>query len=673
VTGRPRPAPAAPARPALYALPDNDAPPPSPSLDALDPEQREAVRHTDGPLLVIAGAGSGKTRVMTERTAHLIEQGIAHPGQILSITFTNKAAGEMRERLARRVGPELASAVTLGTFHALCARILRAHPGDSGRSARYSIYDEGDSKRVLERYLTRADKARIERDEVLAAISRAKNHLVARDRFLCATPDELGGLVLHDDIKQIITSVWGQVDAELERSDALDFDDLIGFTVALLERQPDVLAGYRRRWRYLQVDEHQDTNPLQDRLLRLLAGENPNLMVVGDDQQAIYGFRSADVRNILRFDRDYPQARVVRLVRNYRSTPQVVAAANRLIAHNTTGRPKTMVAQAPAGPEPVCRAHASEEAEARWAAAAIARAGAHGIARSEIAVLARAKGVLTSIESALVAAKIPYQVLSGTAFYQRREVKAALAHLALLVNPHDAEAFSRVMLDARPGIGEVTAARVDAHATTANISLLEACVQADGLSRTRRDQKVSLIAFGRAMLELAGQLERRSVSSLLAEVVRLPHGLQEALARHDDGETRSARLHDLVAAARAYERDAGDPSPVDFLARAALAAGADQAAGEPDPDRVTLCTVHGAKGLEWQVVLVCGLEEGTFPSQHAALPEAMEEERRLAYVAVTRAKRTLVLSHSHRRYGRAARPSRFIAEALCAPGGSAAA
>ena len=302
-----------------------------------------------------------------------------------------------------------------------------------------------------------------------------------------------------------------------------------------------MLAGYRRRWRYLQVDEHQDTNPLQDRLLRLLAGENPNLMVVGDDQQSIYQFRTADVRNILRFDRDYPQARVVRLVRNYRSTPQVVEAANRLIAHNTTGRPKTMVAQAPAGPEPVCRAHASEEAEARWAAAAIARAGAHGIARSEIAVLARAKGVLTSIESALVAAEIPYQVLSGTAFYQRREVKAALAHLALLVNPHDAEAFSRVMLDARPGIGEVTAARVDAHATTANISLLEACVQADGLSRTRRDQKASLIAFGRAMLELAGQLERRSVSSLLAEIVRLPHGLQEALARHDDGETPRRR------------------------------------------------------------------------------------------------------------------------------------
>ena len=287
MTGRPRPAPAAPARPALYALPDPDAPPPAPRLDALDPEQREAVLCTDGPLLVIAGAGSGKTRVMTERTAHLIEQGIAHPGQILSITFTNKAAGEMRERLARRVGPELAGTVRLGTFHALCARILRAHPGDSGRSARYSIYDEGDSKRVLERYLTRADKARIERDEVLAAISRAKNHLVARDRFLCATPDELGGLVLHDDIKQIITSVWGQVDAELERSDALDFDDLIGFTVALLERQADVLAGYRRRWRYVQVDEHQDTNPLQDRLLRLLAGENPNLMVVGDDQQCL--------------------------------------------------------------------------------------------------------------------------------------------------------------------------------------------------------------------------------------------------------------------------------------------------------------------------------------------------------------------------------------------------
>src|SRR3954466_13031603 len=407
-----------------------------PAPDALDPEQRQAVLHRDGPLLVIAGAGSGKTRVTTERTAHLIESGAAHPSEILSITFTNKAAGEMREAPARRVGPGPAAAVALGTFHALCARILRTHPGDSGRSARYSIYDEGDQKRVLDRYLTRADKARIDRDQVLAAISRAKSHLVARERFAAATPDELGGLVLHDEARQVIAAVWRQGDAELQRSDALDFDDLIAFTVALLQRRADLLAGYRRRWRYVQVDEHQDTNPLQDRLLRLLAGEQPNLMVVGDDQQAIYGFRSADVRNILRFDRDYPQARVVGLVRNYRSTPQIVEAANRLIAHNTTGRPKTMLAQAPPGPEPVYRAHASEEAEARWAGATITRAAAHGIVRSEVAVLARAKGVLTGIEAALVAAQIPYRVLSGTAFYQRREVKAALAHLTLLVNPH---------------------------------------------------------------------------------------------------------------------------------------------------------------------------------------------------------------------------------------------
>src|SRR4051812_20553326 len=343
--------PAAPGRnprPVLHAAPE-----PAPPRNALDSEQRQAVLCTDGPLLVIAGAGSGKTRVMTERTAHLIEARIAAPGEILSITFTNKAAGEMRERLARRVGPDLAAAVTLGTFHAICARILRSHPGDSGRSARYSIYDEGDQKRVLDRYLTRADKARIDRDQVLGAISRAKSRLVARERFAAATPDELGGLVLHDEAKQVVAAVWRQVDSELERSDALDFDDLIAFTVALLERRADVLAGYRRRWRYLQVDEHQDTNPLQDRLLRLLAGEHPNLLVVGDDQQSIYAFRSADVRNILRFDRDYPQARVVGLVRNYRSTPQIVEAANRLIAHNTSGRPKTMVAQAPPGPGPV--------------------------------------------------------------------------------------------------------------------------------------------------------------------------------------------------------------------------------------------------------------------------------------------------------------------------------
>src|SRR4051812_7825021 len=362
-----------------------------PAPDTLDPEQRRAVLCTDGPLLVIAGAGSGKTRVMTERTAHLIESGAAHPSQILSITFTNKAAGEMRERLARRVGADLAAAVTLGTFHALCARILRVHPGDSGRSARYSIYDEGDQKRVLDRYLTRADKARIDRDQVLAAISRAKSHLVARERFATASADELGGLVLHDEAKQIVAAVWRQLEAELERSDAVDFDDFIAFTVALLERRADVLAGYRRRWGYLQVDEHQDANPLQDRLLRLLAGEHPNLMVVGDDQQSIYAFRSADVRNILRFDRDYPQARVVGLVRNYRSTPEIVDAANRLIAHNSSGRPKTMVAQAPPGPEPVVRAHRSEEDEARSAAATVARATARGIAPSELAVLARGK------------------------------------------------------------------------------------------------------------------------------------------------------------------------------------------------------------------------------------------------------------------------------------------
>ena len=665
MTTEPRPPVERTRRPTLHAAPDTP--------DRLDAEQREAVLCTTGPLLVIAGAGSGKTRVMTERTAHLIESGAAHASQILSITFTNKAAGEMRERLARRVGADLAAAVTLGTFHALCARILRAHPGDSGRSARYSIYDEGDQKRVLDRYLTRADKARIDRDQILAAISRAKSHLVARERFAAASPEQLGGLVLHDEARQVITAVWRQIDAELKRSDALDFDDLIAFTVALLERRGDVLAGYHRRWRYVQVDEHQDTNPLQDRLLRLLAGEQPNLMVVGDDQQAIYGFRSADVRNILRFDRDYPHARVVRLVRNYRSTPQIVEAANRLIARNTTGRPKTMIAQVAPGPEPVFRSHPSEEAEARWAAATIARATARGIAPTEIAVLARAKGVLTGIEAALVAAQIPYRVLSGTAFYHRREVKAALAHLTLLVNPHDAEAFSRVMLDARQGIGEVTAARVDSHAVTASISLLEACVQADGLSRTRRDQKASLIAFGRAMLGLQDQLGRRSVSSLVADIVRLPGGLADILAGQDDGGGRLARLRDLVAAARAYERDATTPTAVDFLARAALASGADERGRADERERVTLCTVHGAKGLEWQVVLVCGLEEGTFPSQHAALGEALEEERRLAYVALTRAKRTLVLSHAQRRYGKATRPSRFIAEALATPATRAAA
>jgi len=662
------PPPPGPQVPAVRPVPD----PGDGTPGRLDAEQRRAVLCTDGPLLVLAGAGSGKTRVMTERTAHLIETGAAQPGQILSITFTNKAAAEMRERLARRVGAGVAAAVALGTFHALCARMLRAHPGLSGRSARFSIYDEADQRRVLDRYLTRADKARIDRDRVLAVISRAKSHVVGRDRFAAAGPPQLGGLVLGEEERRVVAAVWRQVDAELERSDALGFDDLIAFAVALLERHPDVLAGYRARWRYVQVDEHQDTNPLQDRLLRLLAGERANLMVVGDDAQAIYGFRSADVRNILRFDSDYPRARVVGLVRNYRSTPEIVEAANRLIARSATARARTMVAQAPAGPQPVLRAHASDEAEAQWAAASVARAVARGIAPGEVAVLARAKGVLGGVEAALVGARVPYRMLSGTALHARREVKAALAHLTLLVNPRDAEAFSRVMLDARRGIGEVTVARLDAHAVTAGISLLEACAQADGLSRTRRDQKASLVAFGRAMLDLQAQLEDRSVSGLLADIVRLPGGLRDILAGHQDGGERLERLRDLIVAARAYERDAAAPGAVDFLARAALAGAGDEHDERADGGRVTLCTVHAAKGLEWQVVLVLGLEEGTFPSQHAVLGAALEEERRLAYVAVTRAKRTLVLSFARRRYGRPRRPSRFIAEALSAPAAAAA-
>ena len=410
----------------------------------------------------------------------------------------------MRERLARRVGPELAA-----RGHARhLPRAVRADParapGRLGRSARYSIYDEGDSEaRAGALPDPRRQGAHRARRGARRDLARQEPPRRARAVRRRATPDELGGLVLHDETKQIIAAVWrpGRRRARALRRAGLRRPDRASPS-RCSSASADVLAGYRRRWRYLQVDEHQDTNPLQDRLLRLLAGEHPNLMVVGDDQQAIYAFRSADVRNILRFDRDYPQARVVRLVRNYRSTPQVVEAANRLIAHNTTGRPKTMVAQAPPGPEPVVRAHASEEAEARWAAATIARASARGITPVEIAVLARAKGVLTCIEAALVAARDPLPRAVGTALYQRREVKAALAHLTLLVNPHDAEAFSRVMLDARRGIGEVTAARVDAHAVAASISLLEACVQAGGLSRTRRDQKGSLIAFGRAMLEL---------------------------------------------------------------------------------------------------------------------------------------------------------------------------
>ena len=631
----------------------------------LNPEQRLVVEHTTGPLLVLAGAGSGKTRAITERTAHLIEQGVARPGEIVQITFTNKGAQEMRDRLAQRLGARLAAAVYLGTFHALCLHILRAHPGDSGRSRRFSIYDEADQRRVVDRYMARAARGRIDRDAVCRAISRAKSHLLDVERFATADARQLGGLALSDEETAIVAAVWRSVDAELQRSDALDFDDLLVFAVGLLERHEPILAAYRQRFRFIGVDEYQDTNPVQYRLLRLLAGERRNLVVVADDDQAIYGFRGAEVGNVLRFEADL-EARVVRLVRNYRSTRQVVETANRLIAHNRARTDKAMVAEAGDGPEPVWRPQPHADAEAAWAASAAARAIARDIPPAEVAILARVRGVLRRIEPALARAAIPYRLLSGVAFYQAREVRAALAHLALLANPRDSEAFARVMADARPGIGEVTIARVDAHARATEGSLLEACAHAQALDRVRRDQKASLERFGRDMLALAEQAEQRSISSLLAEAVRLRGGLADQLSGEPDAGVRLGRIHDLVAAARAYERESAEPNLYEFLGQATLAAGEiASASDEPSASgRVVLSTIHAAKGLEWQVVVVCGMEEGTFPSSHATTPEALEEERRLAYVALTRAKRTLALSSARHRNGRTCAPSRFIAEAF---------
>jgi DNA helicase-2/ATP-dependent DNA helicase PcrA len=637
---------------------------PARRAENLNAEQRLVVEHTTGPLLVLAGAGSGKTRAITERTAYLIEHGIARPGEILQITFTNKAAQEMRDRLAQRVGARLAAAVHLGTFHALCLRILRAHPGDSGRSARFSIYDDADQRRVVDRYLSRADRGRIDRDAVCDAISRAKNHLLDVDGFAFADASQLGGLELTDEATAIVAAVWRSVDGELGRSDALDFDDLLVFAVRLLERHEPILAAYRQRFRFIGVDEYQDTNPVQYRLLRLLAGEHHNLVVVADDDQAIFRFRGAEVGHVLRFEHDIPGVRVVQLTRNYRSTPQVVEAANRLIVRNRGRRPKTMIAEAADGPEPIWRAHGDADAEASWATTAVARAIAHDIPLGEVAILGRVRGVLARIEPALARAQIPYRLLSGVAFYQAREVRAALAHLTLLANPRDSEAFARVMADARRGIGEITVARVDAHARASDVTLLEACARAQTLDRVRRDQKESLERFGRDMLALAEQAEQRSISSLLAEAVRLRGGLAEQLAREPDAGVRLGRVHDLIAAARAYERESSEPTPCEFLAQAALAAGEITGGSATEGGRVALSTVHAAKGLEWRVVLVCGMEEGLFPSARATTPEELEEERRLAYVALTRAKRTLALSCARRRNGRPSAPSRFIAEAL---------
>ncbi|MCD6728026.1 MAG: UvrD-helicase domain-containing protein [Solirubrobacteraceae bacterium] len=630
-------------------------------LEGLNDPQRAAVTHESGPLLVLAGAGSGKTRVLTHRIAWLVETGRARAGEILAITFTNKAAQEMRERVELLLGHST-RAMWVMTFHSACARILRAEAPRLGYTRQYTIYDQADSRRLVKQCLDElgVDTKRTTPAAVQSQISTAKSRL--RD---AAAYRELVG----SWFEQTVADAYELYERELHRMNAMDFDDLLARTVDVLRLFPEVRERYAEGFRHVLVDEYQDTNPAQYELLKQLSpGERPELTVVGDPDQSIYGFRSADIRNILDFERDFPAARVVRLEQNYRSTQTILDAANAVIVNNRGRLDKSLWTDIGAGDEIVVRELDDEHAEARYVAGEIERLVDEGLSRSEMAVLYRTNAQSRVLEDTLVRREIAYQVVGGTRFYERAEIKDAIAYLALISNPQDAVSFQRVANSPRRGIGQTSLSRVLTHAATMGVSVWDAAAEPAAVPGLGKPAVKALSRFMDTMDGLRVRAEQRVPIGDLLEAVLGESGYLEALEveRTFEAQGRIENLGALVEAAREFDAAARDEEDgLDlFLQQVSLVADADTR--RDDEGLVTLMTLHNAKGLEYPVVFIIGMEEGVFPHSRSIDEGTLEEERRLCYVGVTRAMRNLTLTHARRRsvfgsttYGM---PSRFLHE-----------
>jgi DNA helicase-2/ATP-dependent DNA helicase PcrA len=645
---------------------------PSNLLEGLNDPQREAVLHSEGPLLILAGAGSGKTRVLTHRIAHLVGTGQAQPGEILAITFTNKAANEMRERVSALVGRR-ARAMWVMTFHSACARILRAEAERLGYTRGFTIYDEGDSLRLVKQCLEEldVDPKRFPPRGIRRQISDAKNQLL----------DAAGYRLKVDSFfEQTAADVYELYEPRLHAANAMDFDDLLFRSVNLFELFPEVRDRYRRSFRHVLVDEYQDTNRAQYRWLALLAEEHRNLCVVGDDDQSIYRFRGADIRNILDFEDDYPDAHTVKLEQNYRSTQTILSAANAVISHNRGRKPKSLWSDLGQGDPVRVRELEDEHAEARFVVSEIERLVDEGGSRDDVAVFYRTNAQSRVLEDMLVRYGVGYQVIGGTRFYERAEIKDALAYLTLLVNPQDTVSFGRIVNSPRRGIGQTSQARITAYANTigepvfdvaaapdAVPGLASAAVKAVGRFMSTMERLRERVEGG-AVREGAGSAgtgARASVGDLLQETLE-DTGYLAALEaeRTIEAQGRLENLEELVGVAREYEAGAEEPSVEEFLQQIALFSQQDDLRDEEGI--VTLMTLHNAKGLEFETVFMIGCEDGVFPHSRAVEAGDLEEERRLCYVGLTRARRQLYVTHARTRVLYGGRdfnlPSRFIAE-----------
>ncbi len=633
-------------------------------LADLNPPQRKAVEHGGGPLLVIAGAGSGKTRVLTRRIAYLVATGMAKPSEILAITFTNKAAAEMRSRVEELVGG-VSRLMWVMTFHSACARILRANAERLGYKRSFTIYDESDSLRMVKRCMADADidPKRFTPRAVRAQISAAKNQLIDATDFR-----ERQGSFFEENV----ADVYELYERRMVAASAMDFDDLLVRTVNLMELFEDVRERYRRQFRWILVDEYQDTNRAQYRLLQLLAGEERNLTVVGDDAQSIYSFRSADVRNILEFERDFEGAEVIKLEQNYRSTGTVLDAANALIANNREQKPKHLWTDAGRG-DPVTIAELDDEhAEARYVAGEIERLiSDEGFSREEIAVFYRMNAQSRVLEDTLVRYEVPYQVIGGTKFYDRAEIKDAIAYLSLLANPADAMSFARVVNSPRRGIGQQTQARILSHANTTGEDVWDVMARPEQVPSLGAAAVKAVSRFAAIMAGLRERAEGDSVARIL-EAVLHDTGYIEALEaeRTLEAEGRVENLQELIGVAeefdanRAVEGDQEQTPLEEFLARISLYT--DQDSMRDDESLITLMTLHNAKGLEFPVVFMIGCEEGLFPHSRSVEEGNLDEERRLCYVGITRAQKRLYMTCARRRMvhgsGGWNMPSRFLGE-----------
>jgi DNA helicase-2/ATP-dependent DNA helicase PcrA len=634
-------------------------------LAGLNPPQRKAAEHAEGPMLVVAGAGSGKTRVLTHRIAYLLATGAARPGEILAITFTNKAAAEMRERVGELIGRSV-RAMWVTTFHSSCARMLRADAERLGYSRSFTIYDQSDSLRMLKRVMRElgVDPKRFPARAIQNKISGAKNQLIDSDMYA-----ETQGSIFEE----VVAECFPLYEKRMLEANAMDFDDLLVRTVNALELFEEVRERWRRTFRHVLVDEYQDTNHAQYRLLQLLASEHGNLMVVGDEDQSIYGFRHADIRNILDFEHDFPEAEVVKLEQNYRSTQTILSAANAVVERNRERRPKELWTEIEGGELVQLSELGDEHEEARWVAAEIERLGEeHGVKRTDIAVFYRTNAMSRIIEDTLVRFEVPYQVIGGTKFYDRAEVKDAVAYLSLLLNPADQVSFLRVVNSPRRGIGNTTQGRLASYANTSGLTIWEVAERAEEVPGLSAAAIKAVTRFFETMDLLKARVDAGATVADVVQAVLSETGYVEALEaeRTVEAEGRIENLDAFTEAAaefdlnREQEGESEVPPLEEFLQQISLLS--DQDSIEEEQDLITLMTVHNAKGLEYDTVFVIGCEDGSFPHMMALEEGGEEEERRLCYVAITRARQRLYMTWARERrmFGRSERnlPSRFIDE-----------